>query len=300
MFWLRVIENYAMLFIVAFGCWPEFAVPAFNLIDNFRRFVLQFTTFDNVYGESLLGSQVVEAVNNRANSNSTVDGAAARLNQSIDKNIRGGREASKSLSSTVAASTNDERQNSALLRVINDPKFLFQQYVAAIVSVRVVLLQLVPVLTVFSIVAVDLSPCPILVFSPTMLKHLPPLIAEKPFTRARQLLVEEYEAEHKKTPSHVPVWKVFCLGLFMVNRESRLLNFFFLVIKTLVMLVVVFGGENEYLKTSLLYAVVIGLTVTAFMNSMYFILLLHKLMFTADDRHESNVSVREDEKETKD
>lgn len=79
----------------------------------------------------------------------------------------------------------------AFSRVSNNSSVRFMSFVSAIAAPRIVLLQLFPVFTAWSILGVELSSCPLLVFSEDMRERLPPLIIWDPVTRARKMLLED-------------------------------------------------------------------------------------------------------------
>lgn len=150
------------------------------------------------------------------------------------------------------------------------------QYVAAIVKIRVVLLQIVPVFTLWSIIAVDLASCPVLVFSKAMVDRMPPLLLTDPFALARKLLLEGAAEEGSKS---VEPWKVLSLGHYIFVVISRAVKFFFtLVVNTLLAPLLVFDRDQKIFYL-LLVIIIIEFFEIGLAYSLYLTLLLHRYLF---------------------
>lgn len=77
-------------------------------------------------------------------------------------------------------------------------EIIFADYLSAIVSSRVVLLQLLPYCTIWSIFAVDLAGCPLFVFDSDMQQRLPPFIAWDAYSKAISLYCALYQISQEE------------------------------------------------------------------------------------------------------
>jgi hypothetical protein len=78
---------------------------------------------------------------------------------------------------------------STISRISNSEDINFLQFMSAIVSPRVVLLQMIPIFTLWSIIAVDTSICPLFVRSPILQKKIPCIAPCFSFSRSSRSLV---------------------------------------------------------------------------------------------------------------
>lgn len=175
-----------------------------------------------------------------------------------------------------AIGSSRKEYNNVFSRIANDEKILLVNYMSSVVSPRSVLLQLVPVLTVWSIFSVDMSRSPLFVFSSRLEESLPPLMATNALADARTLLSNELGREHKDLPS----WKVASLSSFIFMTHSRLVQFALSLVKFLISCgLVFFPGSMVYLVALMLFVFVIVGVVTA----LSMLLLLDKFLFPDDD-----------------
>lgn len=211
----------------------------------------------------------------------------------------------------------------ATTKVVNDPRFLFQSYLSAMVSIRVVLLQLVPVLTVVSIFAVELSSCPLCVTDKRLKQMLPPLWVQHPWTRARRLLLEDYSgaghnttsdtnaanisagttsgttagsvaeagvdagtSSHSSSAVDVPHWKIYALGTFIFTRQSRIVDFVLVITANMTSIGLVFFPDQV---EGLVVLLIIELIFVGLAYWCFAVLFLHKFFFPlhAEDNHSS-------------
>lgn len=188
----------------------------------------------------------------------------------------------------------------AIVTVNNNERLAFQQYVAAMVSVRIVLLQLVPALTAPSILFVELSSSPIFVIAKKMRVKLTPIILKYPFQKAEELWKHDYD----EINAVVPRWKVWFLGVYMFLRESRAIRMLLSVLENFVTLCLVFVPHQTNPSSTdgvhsrihqLITSVIILLTFELFIQgisySCYLILLLHRYLFPLRKRKTADVAV---------
>ena len=141
--------------------------------------------------------------------------------------------------------------------------------VAALVSTRVVLIQLIPDLTLLSTFAVDISSSPIFVFSDSLTRDLPALVLWNSSGLARDWLVN--------MNMNIVAWKVNLLSVYLLVVESRLLQFVLNVVFNLLAVLLIFG-PNSAQPMIILLALVFFVSV-AIVYSFYLIILLDKKFF---------------------
>jgi hypothetical protein len=178
----------------------------------------------------------------------------------------------------------------ALVKIANDPKLLFQHYLASIVQVRVVLLQIVPAFTFWSIIAVDLASCPIFVFSEDVNNSMTAFIFRNPWQVAKDLLTEDAMAVGLTT---VEDWKIAALSYYLFIQRSRLIQFCFILLNTTTALAIVLD-KSKTLTFGLLVLVVIELFIVGLAYSFQALLLLHKFMFPVQKQDDGS---KDDDKE---
>ena len=119
----------------------------------------------------------------------------------------------------------------------------FMDFLSAQVIVRVILIQLIPFLTIWSILAVEIASCPIFIFSKDLQELLPPLFIPNPIQLARERLTIINEVLIEP-----PIWKIYFLASYIVFSESRLIQFLITVISTLTSIILIFFGKSFLLS----------------------------------------------------
>ena len=299
--WRRVVQNYISVFTLAFGCWMEFAVDDFNIFEDYENVSHLMKTIDRIMEEegkrfsvSVTFSMIEKgslydkkfSVLHPALSGSP---SIAQSTQRYDYDY-----SEKNPKKTIRLHFQDKGE--ALVKVLNDPLLQFQRFVGAVVSVRVVLLQLAPILTAFSIIAVEIANCPILVLSKRMNDKLPPLVLWKPFEAANDLFQEDAKLHGKV----VPIWKVYCLGIFMFYRRSRAVQFLFLPLNTTATFSLLFAERKHanFWLFSLICLLTIEFMLIGFAYGCYLVLALHRWMFPVNVENISANPTEDSENET--
>jgi hypothetical protein len=190
----------------------------------------------------------------------------------------------------------------------DDDKQQFLYYLASNISSRVVLLQLVPMLTLWSVVTADIAACPICVWSPELLKRLPPLIVRRPFVQAQEILERSMQNNSPQqgrrnadattntddsTPSNTasaaaprirrrrpPTWMVWVLGQKIFFTESRLVQFAVSMVCNFMAFALLFLPRHFFeigLIILLIVMLILGMSV-----GLYAIMLLHRFLFPND------------------
>ena len=317
--WQRVAQNYLSIFTLSAGCWMDFVVEDFDIMDDYTQFLTLLQSVEQQmeeegsrYSSSIrltmleTGSNLVSMVDKHLSQEkkAILLGRDSNISSSVlndfddeieDTSIRG-------TFSTVTGTTPSiskkpklrfQKRGEALVKVANDPTILFQQYLGAIVKVRVVLLQIVSVFTIWSILAVELAGSPIFVFSETLNKKLPPLLVKHPFHTAELLL--EDDARHAGQ-QHVESWKVFCLGSYILIMQSRLIQFVFTLINTFAALIIVFDHSNQRLLYLVISMIIGKFLIIGFAYAFYLLLLVHRYMFPLQSSHEDDTENKDKDK----
>lgn len=283
--WVRVFKNYVVIFLISIGYWPEFVVQEFKLIGEYKKFKRLLNKVENETYKDLERMSVMQLTDIESSNQQADD---YDNEEKKGDSFREQRQDSQSTVTTASGENNNEPEQlerkvfknevDAFARIDNDPKLFFMSYVSSIVSARVVLIQLIPIFTLWSIFAVELARCPIFVFSDRMNKRLPPLWVWNPVAIARAWLEQDY-----KDKSRIPEWKVYILACHIFVRESRLINFAIIVYTNFVSIGLVFFPRG---LQGLVVLLVIILLVLGIIMALYILLLLHKFMFPAEEEDE--------------
>lgn len=141
--------------------------------------------------------------------------------------------------------------------------------VSALVSSRVVLIQLIPGLTLLSTLAVDISSSPILVFNSDLVELLPPFFMTDSVRQARNSLEQMGNDDEP--------WKVRSMAVYLCVQESRSIQFFLNLCSNLIALGLIFGrGE---MVDFIISASILLFVLTSLIQAIYPFILLHKLLF---------------------
>jgi hypothetical protein len=158
----------------------------------------------------------------------------------------------------------------------------FIAYIAAVVSPRVVLLQLIPYCTLWSLVAVELSVCPIFVLSETMRKKLPPFINRGAWEQAVQRLPDLMPTtEEQNGKINLPIWKVIALASYLFLHQSRWISFFQISLQMMVSLGLVFFPHTQLLQF-LMSSMLLWVTIMGVANAGYNVILFDKFLHPND------------------
>jgi hypothetical protein len=176
--WQRVIMNYLSVIIMSFGCWLDYMVSDFDIFSDYERFLHSFFTVDKEMREEVMRFSSSMRLSMLESRSDIIDDLLDVTNGSFSPETFWGTNKEEIASINKRLIFQDKGE--ALVKFTNDPKVLFQRYLASVVQVRVVLLQIVPAFTFWSVVAVDLASCPIFVFSEDIYSNIPPLLVTNP------------------------------------------------------------------------------------------------------------------------
>ena len=255
MIWVRVFKNFQTIGWISIGIWTNSVVEEFKLISTFRECQAKMQEAGELLKQN--------APDNRSISLESTTSSTSPIHASGLAVIG---EEQLPVSSNGNSSKIDDQQDPDLVRVereksnssqraLNRAKFI--AFISAIVSTRVVLLQLFPMLTLWSIIAVELSMCPIFVLSRKMRKMLPPLIFLNAFREARSQLRNEFG--HATWPK----WKEYSLGIYLIVHHSRIVQFVLIILQLTVSIILVFHPHGYFidlmLGLTLLVLVLVGI-----------------------------------------
>jgi hypothetical protein len=147
----------------------------------------------------------------------------------------------------------------------------------AVVSTRITLLLLIPQLTIFSAVVLELAQSPIFVTSTKLSKILPPLIVVDPFQEARNKLKAEFYQDTEPAD-----WEIYITSIYIFVVQSRLIQFVFNAYIAILSIVIIFDREH------LLYffiPTIIVFFVVSIIGTFTGIVLIHKFIFPVDNLH---------------
>lgn len=159
------------------------------------------------------------------------------------------------------------------------------QLVSALVSSRVVLIQLIPYLTFVSTLAVDISSSPIFVYNDSLLKLLPPFILKDSTEAAIESL--------KLMDNDTELWKVKSMAVYLCVKQSRSIQFVLHLCINLIALILM-SGKDKVVDVMIPISAILFLLV-ALVYSIYPFIMLHKLLFPPGDeeRKDRVISVTE-------
>jgi hypothetical protein len=272
--------NYLSVITLSFGCWLDYMVTDFDIFSDYERFTQLLTTIE----------RDMEEKTNRVSTSirlTTLTNLESENMQRFESAAETKTEDAGEAGEAGEAATRRQRlffqdKGEALVKIANDPKLLFQHYLASIVQVRVVLLQIVPAFTFWSIIAVDLASCPIFVFSEEINDCMTSLIFQNPWQVAKNLLTEDAMASGLET---VDTWKIAALSYYLFIQRSRFIQFCFILLNTTTSLAIVLD-RSKTITFGLLVLIVIEFLVVGLAYSLQALLLLHKFMFPVQNQNE--------------
>ena len=161
-----------------------------------------------------------------------------------------------------------KRVEDAFTKIDNDETLAFGQFIAAITTCRIALLQVAPSLTAWSLFASAVASTPLLVH-PSMSCKLPPLLDTNAYEHAHSLLLADY----KKQPSRLQL--AFLTYYIFINR-SRLIQFCINAELNIVAIAIIFFPQQlKFLVPIMLFI----MTHQGLLNSVYVVMLFKKLLF---------------------
>eukprot|EP01034_Spumella_vulgaris_P023585 gene23585-29814_t len=265
--WLRVVRNYSVLAFATVGFWSDSSVHSFGLMRKMDEF-----------------DEIQELAERRIVDSGTGTGGVQSPGGSTKNtlNINLGSISNDALSPRTNMSTKNDakaRHEGAFLTGESIKSQKLNTF-AALISARVVLIQLVPYLTAVSTLAVDISSSPVLIFSHTLSEKLPGLVILDAWSDAKKRLQVESKEENP------PKWQIFCLSMYIFLYDSRLIQCFLNVCMNVFAFVIIFFGENNADMVFGLYSFIVLFAVVGVVMALYAVLLLHKLMFPVS--HDEN------------
>ena len=226
------------------GLWTDLMVQELSIIDSFERFRSYAKKGSSTTSDDLL----------RDNPLRQTTAAAAAV-----------------VAAASTASTNVRTSAEDIER-----KGMFVKYLSAMTSCRSVLWQLIPGMTAFAILSVDLSSCPVFILSPSIEEShlLPPLLVLNSWSIAEQQIKDGLGGKPNKKPY---VWQLALLAFYNFVQESRLIQFAIVIVNNATAFEIVFGNSD------LIAVVVIFLVINTLAGVAQFgytFLLLHQFFFS--------------------
>ena len=170
-------------------------------------------------------------------------------------------------------------------KIDNNERVAFGQFVASMCTCRIALLQIFPILTLWSMFASAVSATPLVVLSDEMDKKLPPMIVLKPFAEAEAMLREDYKGD----PPLIQVWFI---GYYLLVNQSRLIQFILSGYLYLMSMSIIFFPTALVQLTPILAFILLH---QGLLSSFYVMLLLKKLLFQNVVRKSTDDDIKEGE-----
>eukprot|EP01035_Chromulina_nebulosa_P021994 gene21994-28470_t len=250
--WKFVAMNYIRFCCMSVGYWTEVMVQELSIIDNFERF------------------------HGFAKGNTNSGGGEVNESSKLKLGYNPLRMKDDATEVYVEGSPGDGEIDSA---EDIERKGLFVKYLSSMTSCRSVLWQLIPGMTAFAILSVDLSACPVFIFSSSIEENqlLPPLLVLNSWSIAESQ-IQDYGLGGKsnKKPYY---WQLALLSYYIFMQESRVIQFTVVVANNLTAFAIVFGSSNLAVFVILFLAVNLLMGLSQF---AYTVLLLHQFFFAKD------------------
>lgn len=230
------MKNYIIFFFMSLGVWTTSIGTSYSIVDKFLNFE------ENVkYCDEAARTQLAQ------------DEGDDESDATADEVM---------IASTTPEGENEENEDDEMLDR-QEQQSLFAQYFSATASSRSVLLQLIPGLTAFAVLSVDLSVSPIFVYSESIVSYLPPLLSKNSWKCAKSQL------RRNTTEVHPSNWKVFLLSVYIYISESRLIQYFIILQINCVAFGIVFFPR--FLGQLVVSLVVVTLIVAILRVGKYFV-----------------------------
>ena len=267
--WQFVAKSYVGFCCMSVGFWTDEMVYDLSIIDSFEEFHRK--AVGNATGER------ERPVNDNSDLSFKYNPLRTRDDDATEVFLSG---------ETTTNNVNDLEGGDIDSEEDIEKKALFVRYLSAMTSCRSVLWQLIPGMTAFAILSVDLSSCPVFIFSKEIdEKHLlPQLLVTNSWSIAEKQIEDGVVGKGNKKPYY---WQLALLSFYVVMQESRLIQFSVVVVNNLTAFAIVFGSSN--LSAFVILFLVVNLLV-GFAQFGYAVLLLHQFFFSksSDDGNEEN------------
>lgn len=215
--WKRVATSYLAMIFASVGYWPDWVVEIFDLKKRIINGKEDKTKSGGNFACSKLIPLIIEAVSLRS------EEVSKDTPTTISKVDRFGEIAT----SIYGEDDEDDKKQDAFVRIANDDKLGFADFLSATVSTRIALIQLFPVLTLASTILTDLASFPLLVSKEMNENLLPPRIDYNAVHDAITYINDEVGYHNDKSESNES--KVLnlspeCSFLFLLQTALRTLN----------------------------------------------------------------------------
>ena len=234
--WLKVLMSYVRFFFMSIGIWNSSMWTQLNLSDNFHEFegnvaVTESTREQRRRSKKPKGKEV---------------GTAPQWiisNPLLETPVTVARDETEVVGvqeQQLSDDEDDDEEGKETEELIADyeRRSTFVEYLSALTSCRSVMWQLIPGMTAFAIIAVDTASCPIFIFSDELHKQLTPLIMVDAWTIALDR-IKRHSVDKEKKPQS---WQVAAWALFIFVEESRLVQFFIMMMINFVAFCIVFSS----------------------------------------------------------
>ena len=160
------------------------------------------------------------------------------------------------------------------------------QVMSAVVSPRLVLLQLIPYLTVFSAFTVNLCNSPIMLRDPELQEKLPPLFVGDTLTQmAKETLMDA---------GILPTWQVGPMKVYLYVRRSRGVQYVLSMLMSIIAVIIVFSRDTA-LVTGVMVLSLVLIAVQCLVACIFPVILVHYLLFPSEKVLHCDVVVQDDE-----
>lgn len=283
--WLRVMRNYCTLGMISLGIWTDEVVKDFHILEEYKEFE-KLTTL--VVPEIIIEHEEEDTDDSDNEHDVEVSRTMLKKKVSMTTSVRQlssftqsalpmGMHASSasflqrnSMNHHITTSAPSQEQEEA------QRKLDFLEYLASQVAVRVVLIQLIPMFTIWSIFAVELATCPVFIWSKDLNERLPPLYISDPLQSAKKRLISMSPGQRIPPP-----WKLYSLAAYLFLTESRLIQFIITVLSTATAMILIFAPKE--LLHIVVYFLIAILVIVGAVTGLYISLMLHRFMFPEDN-----------------
>jgi hypothetical protein len=214
--WKWVARSYLAMLLASFGYWPDWVAEIFDLKPSSiesdeesvkkrkaRDWETYFTQmYDEIYHTFSLDTPDFENIAKKAKSGFSKYDRYDEISNSI---YRGGH----------------DTDNDAFVRIENDRRVGFSQFMSATVATRIILIQVFPFLTLLATILTDLSSFPLFVSKYLDRQCLPPKIDFDCAKDAITYLKDEKGDNFPLNPSVDTAWTVFTKALSYLNPIRR-------------------------------------------------------------------------------
>ena len=280
--WRKVFLSYVRFALMSIGIWTSVMSNQLQLVDNFREFEGNVAVTEATRRRrreaaepapdppQMIANPLLVAPD-AARDQTEVVGVYAESqylpNDEYDEN-------------NEEEDDDEEGKQAEELLANYERRSTFVEYLSALTSCRSVMWQLIPGMTAFAILAVDTAACPIFIFSDELHRELTPLLMLDAWTIALEK-IRRRSVDQEKKPKN---WQVAACALFIFVEESRLVQFFIMIMINFVAFCIVFN--STYLRTVLK----VFLAVVLFNGAVRFFFTmvpLYQFFFPAESEEDS-------------